>query len=93
MCIGIPGRVTAVSAENDLADVEVSGVVRGINVGLLSDDPPAPGDWILIHSGFALSRMTEEEARDAMAFLVEISEAYERELAAPSLGPVPLPGE
>lgn len=68
MCLGLPGRVVAVTAGSELVSVDVAGAVRQIHVGLL-DGPWAPGDWILIHSGFALERMTEEEARDASAML------------------------
>ena len=68
MCLGLPGRIVAVATGSDLVDVDVAGAVRPIHVGLL-DGPWHPGDWILIHSGFALERMTEEEARDAQAML------------------------
>jgi hydrogenase expression/formation protein HypC len=60
----------------------VSGVKRTINIGLLDDDPPVPGDWILIHVGFALSKIDEAEAKAAMDFLESIGKAYEDELAA-----------
>jgi hydrogenase expression/formation protein HypC len=66
MCLGIPGRVVASSADSDLAQVDVVGVIRDINVGLL-EEPLAPGDFILIHSGFALERMTPEEASNALS--------------------------
>ncbi|MGH3899167.1 MAG: HypC/HybG/HupF family hydrogenase formation chaperone, partial [Pseudonocardiaceae bacterium] len=66
----------------DLAQVSVSGVKRAINIGLLTDDPPAPGDWILIHVGFALSKIDEQEAKAAMDFLIGIGQAYEDEIAA-----------
>lgn len=65
MCLGIPGRIVSVEAGNDLARVEVAGVVREINLALL-DGPWTAGDYILIHSGFALERMTAEQARDAL---------------------------
>ncbi len=68
MCLGLPGRVVAVTEGSDLVDVDVAGVVRPINVALL-DGPWLAGEWILIHSGFALERMSEEEARDAMSAL------------------------
>jgi hydrogenase expression/formation protein HypC len=48
----------------------------------LTDDPPVPGDWILIHVGFALSKIDEQEAKAAMDFLIGIGEAYEEEIAA-----------
>ena len=66
----------------DLAKVDVSGVRRVINVGLLSDSPPQPGEWVLIHVGFALSKIDEEEAAAALQFLEGIGQAYADELAA-----------
>jgi hydrogenase expression/formation protein HypC len=57
-------------------------VRRLINVGLLCDDPPVPGEWVLIHVGFALSKIDEDEAASAMAFLEGIGQAYEDEIAA-----------
>jgi len=69
MCLGIPARLVAGDTGHpDLAMVDMSGVSRVINIALL-DDRPAPGDWILVHMGFALSAMTEQEARDALAAL------------------------
>jgi hydrogenase expression/formation protein HypC len=83
MCLGIPGEVIEVLQEQpDLAKVDVSGVRRLINVGLLSDDPPVPGEWVLIHVGFALSKIDEDEAASAMAFLEGIGQAYDDEIAA-----------
>lgn len=83
MCLGIPGEIIEIQEDRpDLAKVAVSGVKRSINIGLLSDDPPVPGDWILIHVGFALSKIDEEEASAALKFLEEIGQAYEDELAA-----------
>ena len=83
MCLGIPGElVEFVPDQPDLARVNVSGVRRVINVGLLSDEPLAPGDWVLIHVGFALSKIDEEEAASALAFLEGIGQAYEDELTA-----------
>ena len=68
MCLGLPGRVVGVTAGSELVSVDVAGAGRQIHGGRLGG-PRAPGDWILIHSGFALERMTEEEARDATAML------------------------
>lgn len=62
--------------------VKVSGVRRAINVGLLENDPPRPGDWVLIHVGFALSKIDEEEARAVLRFLEEIGQAYTDEVDA-----------
>ncbi|HEV7975756.1 HypC/HybG/HupF family hydrogenase formation chaperone [Amycolatopsis sp.] len=83
MCLGIPGEIIEIIEDRpDLAKVAVSGVKRTINIGLLEDDPPVPGDWILIHVGFALSKIDEVEAKAAMDFLESIGKAYEDELAA-----------
>ena len=83
MCLGIPGEVIEFLPEQpDLARVNVSGVRRVINVGLLSDEPPEPGEWVLIHVGFALSKIDEAEAVAALEFLEGIGQAYDDELAA-----------
>jgi hydrogenase expression/formation protein HypC len=83
MCLGIPGEVIEFLPEQpDLARVDVSGVRRVINVGLLTDEPPKPGEWVLIHVGFALSKIDEAEAAAALEFLAGIGQAYEDELAA-----------
>jgi hydrogenase expression/formation protein HypC len=83
MCLGIPGEVLEfLPGQPDLAKVDVSGVRRVINVGLLADDMPEPGEWVLIHVGFALSKIDEKEAAAALAFLEGIGQAYEDELAA-----------
>ena len=83
MCLGIPGEVIELHPEQpDLAKVNVSGVRRMINIGLLSEDPPAPGEWVLIHVGFALSKIDEAEAKAALDFLESIGQAYADEIAA-----------
>jgi hydrogenase expression/formation protein HypC len=83
MCLGIPGEVVEILEDKvDLAMVDVCGVKRAINVGLLADDPAEPGDWILIHVGFALSKIDEAEAKAAMEFLEGIGQAYADEIAA-----------
>jgi hydrogenase expression/formation protein HypC len=60
----------------------VSGVRRAINIGLLEGEDVGPGDWVLIHVGFALSKIDEEEAAAALAFLEGIGQAYADELEA-----------
>jgi hydrogenase expression/formation protein HypC len=83
MCLGIPGEVIEILADRpDLARVDVSGVKRAINIGLLSEEAVGPGDWVLIHVGFALSKIDEEEAKAALDFLEGIGQAYADELAA-----------
>lgn len=83
MCLGIPGAIVElVAGQPDLAMVEVSGVRRAINVGLLEGQPLEPGDWILIHVGFALSKIDQDEARAALEFLEGIGQAYDDEIRA-----------
>lgn len=83
MCLGIPGEVIELVPEQpDLARVDVSGVRRAINIGLLSDDPPGPGDWVLIHVGFAMSRIDESEAKAVLDYLDGLGQAYTDELDA-----------
>jgi hydrogenase expression/formation protein HypC len=66
----------------DLARVNVSGVRRAINIGLLEGEDVGPGDWILIHVGFALSKIDEAEAKAALEFLEGIGQAYDDEIKA-----------
>ncbi len=83
MCLAIPGQVLDfVDEPNRLAQVEVAGVRRTVNVGLLdgADGAVGPGDWVLIHVGFALSKVDEEEAHATLRLLQEMGEAYESEL-------------
>lgn len=77
MCLGIPGQLMELPDRHEhLARVDVAGVRRVVNVGLLEDEPLAVGDWILIHVGFALSKIDEEEATMAMASLEMMGEAF-----------------
>jgi hydrogenase expression/formation protein HypC len=66
MCIGIPALVVSVGDDHpDLARVDFGGTFQVIHIGLL-DEPVQPGEWILVHMGFALSTMTAEEAHNAL---------------------------
>lgn len=83
MCLAIPGQIIEiVDAPNRLAQVDVAGVRRTVNVALLDEDgaPAAPGDWVLIHVGFAISKVDEEEARATRSLLERMGADYEREL-------------
>lgn len=83
MCLGIPGEVVELHAGHpDLAKVEVSGVRRAINIGLLEGEEINPGDWILIHVGFALSKIDEREAQAALDFLAGQGQAGVDEIEA-----------
>ena len=83
MCLAIPGRITEVVDDaNRLARVNVAGVERTINIGLLDgeDGGVEVGHWVLVHVGFALSRIDEEEAAATIALLREMGAEYEQEL-------------
>jgi hydrogenase expression/formation protein HypC len=83
MCLAIPGRILEMVDEtNRLAKVDVAGVRRNVNVGLLDDDGigVVPGDWVLIHVGFALSKVDEEEALATRSLLEGMGADYEQEL-------------
>jgi hydrogenase expression/formation protein HypC len=83
MCLAIPGQVIEfVDEANQIAKVDVVGVRRNINVSLLADDAGGvrPGDWVLIHVGFALSRVDEQEAQATLRLLEQMGASYEQEL-------------
>lgn len=83
MCLGIPGQlVEYVDRENHIAKVEVSGVRRNVNVALLAEGPDAVdvGDWVLIHVGFAMSKVDEQEAHATREFLEGLGAEYEQEI-------------
>ena len=75
MCLAIPGKIVEFSQEQPLlAKVDVAGVKRSINVGLLADEPLEVGDWVLIHVGFAMSKIGEEQARDQLTMIAALGE-------------------
>jgi hydrogenase expression/formation protein HypC len=79
VCLAIPGQIVEIiDAENSLARVDVVGVRRTVNVGLLDD--VEPGNWVLIHVGFALSKIDEEEAMATRRLLEMMGAEYEQEL-------------
>ena len=82
MCLGIPGRIMEIpDRQAGLATVDISGVRREVSVALV-DEPSAPlevGDWVLIHVGFALARIDEDDARETLALLAKGAE-LQREL-------------
>jgi hydrogenase expression/formation protein HypC len=84
MCLAIPGEVVELLPGNgdQLALVDVVGVKRRINVGLMEDDPVVPGDWVLIHVGFAMSKVDEREAAEALRMLELMGQAFTDELQA-----------
>ena len=80
MCLGIPGRIVKIDdVTKRLATVDVGGVKRQINIAcIVNDDHPVEscvGDWVLVHVGFAMSRINEEEAAQTLKILIELGEA------------------
>jgi hydrogenase expression/formation protein HypC len=84
MCLAIPGEVVELLPGNgdQLAMVDVVGVRRRINIGLLEGEPVRPGDWVLIHVGFAMSKVDEQEAAEALRMLELMGQAFADEVAA-----------
>jgi hydrogenase expression/formation protein HypC len=83
MCLAIPGQIIEVVDEpNRLAKVDVAGVQRNVSIGLLDSDGDSagPGDWVLIHVGFAISKIDEEEAVATQRLLQQMGAEYEQEL-------------
>ncbi len=83
MCLAIPGQVLEIlDAANRIAKVDVAGVRRNVNISLLGTDGEGvgPGDWVLIHVGFAISQVDEEEARATRDLLERMGADYEQEL-------------
>jgi hydrogenase expression/formation protein HypC len=76
MCLAIPGQIVELITDHpvQLAMVDVSGVRRRVDLGLLGDDQPVVGDWVLIHVGFAMSKISERQAEDQMRMLAVLGE-------------------
>ncbi len=75
MCLAIPGKIVEiVDVENRIAKVEVGGVRRNINIGMLPEDDTNVGDYVLIHVGFAMSKVDEHEAEETLRLLKELGE-------------------
>jgi hydrogenase expression/formation protein HypC len=75
MCLAIPGKVMEILPETEgLALVDVTGVRRKVDLTLIQDENPRPGDWVLIHVGFAMSKISEEAAAEQMRMLSVLGE-------------------
>ena len=75
MCLAIPGKILELIAEPEtMALVDVAGVRRRVNLGLIEDDKPMPGEWVLIHVGFALSKISAQDAEEQMRILRVLGE-------------------
>jgi hydrogenase expression/formation protein HypC len=88
MCLAIPARVVELAPENR-AMVDVVGVRRYIDTGLLEDDPVRVGDWVLVHVGFAMSKVSEEEALDQIRILSALGESDSARQEVEGYGTVP----
>ena len=76
MCLAIPGKIVEMDSQNaHQAVVDVGGVRRKVDLGLLQDEPPVAGDWVLIHVGFAMSKISEADAAEQMQTLAMLGEA------------------
>jgi hydrogenase expression/formation protein HypC len=78
MCLGIPARIVEILEQGGLAKAEISGVRRDVSVALCPEADV--GDWVLVHVGFALATIDEEQARETLALLEQMGEAYEQEV-------------
>ncbi|MBD2138992.1 HypC/HybG/HupF family hydrogenase formation chaperone [Anabaena sp. FACHB-1237] len=81
MCLGIPGQITEITnIEHKLAMVDVGGVKRQVNIACIVDEEHPPekciGDWVLVHVGFAMNRINEQEAAETLKLLQEIATSY-----------------
>ena len=75
MCLAIPGRIVAISSgQPNTAVVDVVGVRRKVDLGLLRDNPAVAGDWVLIHVGFVMSKISEDDALDRVRILRMLEE-------------------
>jgi hydrogenase expression/formation protein HypC len=77
MCLAIPAMIVAMGSEPHLATVEVSSVRRTVNIDLLKEEPLALGDWVLIHVGFAMSRISSRQAEEQLKLLRMLGEDAE----------------
>lgn len=81
MCLAIPGQITELLSDprdagrQSLAMIDILGVRRKVSIDLLQDDPPAPGDWVLVHVGFAMSKISSERAAEQLEMLSLLGEA------------------
>jgi hydrogenase expression/formation protein HypC len=83
MCLGIPGQVVEiVDAGNHLAKVDVNGIKRTISVRLLAQDGLVPGDWVLVHVGFAMAKIDQREADLTLEAVKQMGQSYTDELSA-----------
>jgi hydrogenase expression/formation protein HypC len=80
MCLAIPGQIVEIADDaNDIAKVDVAGVRRNINITLVRTEGTGVGDWVLIHVGFALSRINEQDAAETLRLLESLGDEFQQE--------------
>jgi hydrogenase expression/formation protein HypC len=83
MCLAIPGEIVEFLPDRpDLAKVDVAGVRRAVSIGLIAEDGVDVGDWVLVHVGFAMSKIDQAEAAATLELLTGLGQAYTDELTA-----------
>lgn len=83
MCVGIPAQVVQLQPSGPhTAIVDVDGAQREVNTIMVDDEPLDVGDWVLLHVGFAMSRIDAAEAADTLAFMRELGSVYDEEIEA-----------
>ena len=83
MCVGIPARVVELEPSGPhTAIVDVDGARREVNTVMVDDEPLAVDDWVLLHVGFAMSRIDADEAAETLAFMRELGSVYDEEFEA-----------
>lgn len=83
MCVGIPARVVAVgAAQQHTATVDVEGIQREVNTIMVDDEGLEVGEWVLLHVGFAMSKIDEAEAAETLAFMRVLGSVYDDEVQA-----------
>ncbi len=88
MCVGIPAMVVALEPSGPhTATVDVEGVRREVNTIMVDDEGLTIGEWVLLHVGFAMSRIDAVEAEETLAFMRELGSVYDDEIEAFGSGP------
>lgn len=83
MCVGIPAQVVELgSSGSHTAIVDVEGAQREINTVMVDDEGLAVGEWVLLHVGFAMSKIDAAEAAETLAFMRELGSVYDEEIEA-----------
>lgn len=83
MCVGIPAKVVVIESSGPhTATVDVEGVQREVNTIVISDEELVVGDWVLLHVGFAMSKIDQAEAQETLAFMRELGSVYDEEVEA-----------